>query len=160
MKVAIKNWQSNLRKAYCNLGSVNSLEQPVHDAPVARDDVAKVLDLERSFESRCKEAAEGSDDGGEKGEEEGVDEEGEEGDRLLHVKQSPPCGQCLNRFEGFQHENISTDEGTVMVRTCGRVYSCCRKRADGSQDIVILSSSPENSYHARHHNCLLLADQS
>jgi len=69
--------------------------ESVHDAPVARDDVAKVLDLERSFESRCKEAAEGSDDGGEKGEEEGVDEEGEEGDRLLHVKQSPPCGQCL-----------------------------------------------------------------
>lgn len=148
MKVAIKNWQSNLRKAYCNLGSVNSLEQPVHDAPVARDDVAKVLDLERSFESRCKEAAEGSDDGGEKGEEEGVEEEGEEGDRLLHVKQPPPCGQCLTRFEGFQDENISTDE----VTTCGRVYSCCRKRADGSQDIVILSSSPDNSYHARHHH--------
>ena len=30
--------------------------------------------------------------------------------------------------------------------TCGRVYSCCRKRADGSQDIVILSSSPDQQF--------------
>ena len=30
--------------------------------------------------------------------------------------------------------------------TCGRVYSCCRKRADGSQDIVILSSSPDQHF--------------
>ena len=74
---------------------------------MSRDDVAKVLDLERPFESRRKEATEGSDDGGEEGEEEGVDEEGVEGDRLLHVEQPSPRGQCLHRFEGFQHENIA-----------------------------------------------------
>ena len=74
---------------------------------MSRDDVAKVLDLERPFESGRKEAAEGSDDGGEEGEEEGVDEEGVEGDRLLHVEQPSPRGQCLHRFEGFQHENIA-----------------------------------------------------
>ena len=74
------------------------VQEPVHDATVARDDVSKVLDLERSFESRCKEAAEGSDDGGKEGEEEGVEEEGVEDDRLLHVEQPPPSGQSLHRF--------------------------------------------------------------
>ena len=74
------------------------VQEPVHDATVARDDVSKVLDLERPFESGGKESAEGSDDGGEEGEEEGVEEEGVEGDRLLHVKQPPPSGQCLHRF--------------------------------------------------------------
>ena len=71
--------------------------KPVHDAPMARDDVAKVLDLECSLEAGGKEAAKGSDDGGEKGEEEGVDEEGEEGDRLLHLQQPPPRSQRLQR---------------------------------------------------------------
>ena len=73
------------------------VQEPVHDATVARDDVSKVLDLERPFESRGKEAAEGSDDGGEEGEEEGVEEEGEEGDRLLHLQQPPPRRQRLQR---------------------------------------------------------------
>ena len=89
------------------MGIVNSpfasfVQRPVHDSPVARDDVSKVLDLERPFESGSKEAAEGSDDGGEEGEEEGVEEEGVEGDRLLHVKQPPPSGQSLHRF-GFYY---------------------------------------------------------
>ena len=70
--------------------------KPVHDAPMARDDVAKVLDLECSLETRGKEAAKGSDDGGEEGEEEGVDEEGEEGDGLLHLQQPPPRRQRLH----------------------------------------------------------------
>ena len=83
---------------FCNLGSLKFGQEPVHDATVAGDDVAKVLDLERPFESGRKEAAEGSDDGGEEGEEEGVDEEGEEGDRLLHVQQPSPCGQGLHKF--------------------------------------------------------------
>lgn len=69
---------------------------PVHDAPMARNDVAKVLDLECSLEAGGKEAAKGSDDGGEEGEEEGVDEEGEEGDGLLHLQQPPPRRQCLH----------------------------------------------------------------
>ena len=71
--------------------------KPVHDAPMARDDVAKVLDLECSLETRGKEAAKGTDDGGEEGEEESVDEEGEEGDRLLHLQQPPPRRQRLQR---------------------------------------------------------------
>ena len=69
---------------------------PVHDAPMARDDVAKVLDLECSLEAGGKEAAKGSDDGGEEGEEESVDEEGEEGDCLLHLQQPPPRRQRLH----------------------------------------------------------------
>ena len=67
---------------------------------MARDDVTKVLDLERPLEPGCKEAAERSNDGGEEGEKEGVDEEGEEGYRLLHVQQPSPGGQRLHRFEG------------------------------------------------------------
>ena len=37
--------------------------KPVHNAPMARDDVAKVLDLERPFESRSKEPAKGNTQG-------------------------------------------------------------------------------------------------
>ena len=93
---------------------------------MAGDDVAKVLDLERPFESGRKEAAEGSDDGGEEGEEEGVDKEGEEGDRLLHVQQPSPCGQCLHKFltseslmstckNSSGHANENLGEGLLLL---------------------------------------------
>ena len=68
---------------------------PVHDAPMARNDVSKVLDLECSLESRSKESSEGSNDGGKERHEETVDEERVECDCFLHVKKSPPCRHCL-----------------------------------------------------------------
>ena len=102
---------------------------------MSRDDVAKVLDLERPFESGRKEAAEGSDDGGEEGEEEGVDEEGVEGDRLLHVEQPSPRGQCLHRFEGFQHENIAL-----------AYLSTRRDFGDGDAYIIFVIFSPHGTF--------------
>ena len=92
--------------------------KPVHDAPMARDDVAKVLDLECSLEAGGKEAAKGSDDGGEKGEEEGVDEEGEEGDRLLHLQQPPPRRQRLQRkvnIFSVKNQDPGLDDGRCGV---------------------------------------------
>ena len=71
--------------------------ESVHDASMARDDVTKVLDLERSLKSGCKETAERPDDGGEERHEEAVDEEGIEGDSFLHVQQSPPRGDGLGQ---------------------------------------------------------------
>ena len=50
VKVAIKNWQSNLIKEGVILMALLRLG-PVHDAPMARDDVSKVLDLKCSLEA-------------------------------------------------------------------------------------------------------------
>ena len=49
VKVAIKNWQSNLMEEVILMALKTN--GPVHDSPVARDDVAKVLDLECSLEA-------------------------------------------------------------------------------------------------------------
>ena len=61
VKVAIKNWQSNLIKEGVILMALLRLG-PVHDAPMARNDVSKVLDLKSSFKSRGKEAPKRTDD--------------------------------------------------------------------------------------------------
>ena len=50
VKVAIKNWQSNLMKEGVIFMALKKLG-PVHDAPMARDDVSKVFDLECSLEA-------------------------------------------------------------------------------------------------------------
>lgn len=50
-------------------------------AAMARDGVAKVLDLERALETGSEEATEGSDEGGEGGKDEGVELHGSKGYR-------------------------------------------------------------------------------
>ena len=71
--------------------------KPVHDPPVAGNDVPKVLDLEGSLEARGKEAAKWSNNGSKEGHEESVDEEGVDSDGLLHVEDPPPGGHGLGR---------------------------------------------------------------
>ena len=68
---------------------------PVHDAPVSRDDVPEILDLEGSLEAAREEATERSDDGGEEGHPEGVEVEGEDGEGGLGGHQTLPRPQSL-----------------------------------------------------------------
>ena len=60
--------------------------EPVHDAAVAGDDVAKVLDLEGPLEAGGEEAAEGADHAREDRHEESVDEERVDGQRGLQAE--------------------------------------------------------------------------
>ena len=71
--------------------------EPVHDSSMSRNNITKVFDFERSFESRCEEAPKRTDDRSEERHKEAVDEEGVEGECFLHAEDPTPCGHSLRQ---------------------------------------------------------------
>ena len=59
------------------------------------DNVSKIFYLKSSLESRSKESAKWTDDGGKDRHKEAMYEEGVEGDRFLHVEDPAPGGDGL-----------------------------------------------------------------
>ena len=57
----------------------------IHDSSMARDNVTKILDFERTLESRSKETTKRSNDRSKERHEEAVDEEGVDGDSFFHA---------------------------------------------------------------------------
>ena len=69
--------------------------ESIHDSSMARDNVTKILDFERTLESRSKETTKRSNDRSKERHEEAVDEEGVEGDSFFHAEDPAPCGHGL-----------------------------------------------------------------
>jgi len=69
--------------------------EPVHYSSMSGDDVSKIFYLKSSFESRSKESAKWTNDGGKERHEEAMYEERVEGDGFLHVEDPAPCGDSL-----------------------------------------------------------------
>ena len=67
----------------------------IHDSSMARNNVAKIFDFERTLESRSKETTKWSNDRSKERHEEAVDEERVEGDRFFHAEDPAPCGHGL-----------------------------------------------------------------
>ena len=71
--------------------------EPVHESSMSGDDVSKIFYLKSSLESRSKESAKWTDDGGKDRHKEAMYEEGVEGDRFLHVEDPAPGGDGLRQ---------------------------------------------------------------
>ena len=100
--------------------------EPVHDASVARDDVAEILDFECPFESAGKEAAEGSDDRGENTHEKDVDEEGFQRHRFPKLQHFGQRAQRLNWQLVFLRSENGRRLASVMSHMTHSFVQLCK----------------------------------
>ena len=71
--------------------------EPVHYSSMSGDDVSKIFYLKSSLESRSKESAKWTDDGGKDRHKEAMYEERVEGESFLHVEDPAPGGHSLRQ---------------------------------------------------------------
>ncbi len=88
--------------------------EPVHDAAVSGDDVAKVLDLEGPLEPASEEATERPDHRGEDGHEKCVEQERIDGYRLLHSQLKKINMESLSSYDILEFVYHSPDGGHCL----------------------------------------------